>query len=218
MAVTFPYSLDQFADLLKIESVKWSIQRNDETSIVGSGGVIAVELAPPLWLGDVTLRNASHSEAKQAAARIRALRGPINSFMMYDPISMYPQADPDGTILGSAVVMVSGVGANYDAISLSGLPAGYIITVGDKVQITYTQGVTRHAFLEFSETKQATSGGAIVGISVFPHVPPAIAAGNAAQLRKPACKCIMVPKSHDPGTANAQGYTSGQSFQVIQRR
>ena len=75
MAVSYPYSLPAFADLLKISSIVWDIQRNDELSGSGDGRVWQAELAPPLWTGTVTLADMYNAEAKQIAARIRKLHG-----------------------------------------------------------------------------------------------------------------------------------------------
>ena len=110
MAVSYPYSLPAFADLLKISSIVWDIQRNDELSGSGDGRVWQAELAPPLWTGTVTISDMYNAEAKQIAARIRKLHGAQEALFLYDPLSKYPQADPDGTKLGSAAVSVAALG------------------------------------------------------------------------------------------------------------
>lgn len=92
MAVTYPYPLNDFADLLKISEVEWSVQRNDELSGSGDARIWQAELADPLWTGDVRLASATHDEAKQIAALIRKLHGAQHSFLLYDPLSKYPQS------------------------------------------------------------------------------------------------------------------------------
>jgi hypothetical protein len=217
--LTFPYSIEQFADILKIESVKWGIKRYDELSSLGSGQTIAAELSPPLWTGEVNLREATKSEAKRIAAKIRALQGAINSLLIYDPESKYPQDDPDGTLFGSSTPTVSSVHSTRRGISIQGLPAGYTSRAGDKLQITYTQSGTRYAFLEVSSDAAASSSGVMSDVAVFPHVPVGVAANATVTLIKPACKCFIVPDSHNEGTLSASTQTvSGQSFQVMQRR
>lgn len=93
-------ALTDLADHLKIASVTWSVQRNDELSGVGDGRIWQAELAPPLWTGDVGIDALNNADAKQIAARVRGLHGARDAFFLYDPASKYPQADPDGMILG----------------------------------------------------------------------------------------------------------------------
>lgn len=217
--LTFPYPLGEFADTLNISSVKWGVKRYDELSSLGSGQIIAAELSPPLWQGEITLRECNKDEAKRAGAKIRALQGPINSFMFYDPSSKYPFGDPDGSIMGSSTPVVAEVHSTRRGISIQGLPAGYVLTTGDKIQITYTQTVTRYAFLEVSGDGVASSGGVISELPVFPHVPAGVVYGAQVTLIKPACKCFIVPDSYDEGSLSAATQTiSGQSFKVMQRR
>jgi len=166
MAVSYPYSLPAFADLLKISSIVWDIQRNDELSGSGDGRVWQAELAPPLWTGTVTLSDMYNAEAKQIAARIRKLHGAQEALFLYDPLSKYPQADPDGTKLGAASVSVAAFGADNASLSLKGLPAGYRLTVGDKMQVGYGG---RYAFLEISETVDASGQGITPVFGVFPQ-------------------------------------------------
>src|SRR4051812_13620834 len=109
MTVTYPYPLPFLADLLSIESVTWDIQRNDELSGSGDGRVWQAELAPPLWTGNVSLNIGYHNDLKQIAAKIRKLHGAQNSFFLCDPLSEYPQLDPDGSILGASVVRVGAI-------------------------------------------------------------------------------------------------------------
>ncbi|NTJ00358.1 hypothetical protein G6L07_08470 [Agrobacterium rhizogenes] len=217
MTVTYPYALSVFADLLKIASVVWDVQRNDELSGSGDGRVWQAELAPPLWTGTVTLADMYNAEAKQIAARIRKLHGAQEALFLYDPLSKYPQADPDGAALGASAVKVAAVGGNFDALSLKGLPASYVLTVGDKMQIAYSSNPTRYAFLEVSETVVANASGITATFSVFPFVPTGIAAELMVTLTKPACKCIIMPGSSNPGTASGP-ITSGLTFKVIQKK
>jgi hypothetical protein len=208
-----PLSLSAVYALLPIASVKWSIQRNDELSGAGSGDVWQAELADPLWTGDVTLGAGEHDELKQAAAAIRALNGAAQSFMMSDPLSPFPQADPTGSILGLAAVTTRAVNANRSLAQLGGLPAGYVLTIGDKLQIT--QG-TMIRFHEVSATIAANGAGQ-VDVKVFPRLPLNLAIGAVITLKKPACPVIVQPGSHDPGTGR-RTITEGAALRVLQKK
>lgn len=217
MAVTYPYPLSRLNDVLAIDSVVWDIQRNDEMSGSGDGRVWPAELAPPLWTGAVTLTTGYHAALKQVAAIIRKLHGAQEALFLCDPLSLYPQYDPAGTILGANVVTIGSIASNRSSLSLVGLPANYHITVGDKMSIAYGSAPTRYAFIEASETIIANGSGVTAQIGVFPFVPSGIVADAVVDLKKPACKCIIVPGSHNPGTAKGV-FTQGAGFKVIQKK
>lgn len=217
MTVSYPYSLAQFADRLEVLSVTWDIQRNDELSGTGGGRVWAAELAPPLWVGSVTLREMRNSDAKQIAALIRKLHGSQEALFLYDPLSKYPQRDPKGLAIAQSTVRISSISADRANLSLNGLPLNYVLLPGDKMQIAYGASPTRYAFIEVSEPTQANSSGVTPVFGVFPHIPNGVAVGTTVVLSKPACRCIILPGSHNPGTASALD-TEGQSFKVIQKK
>lgn len=217
MTVSYPYSLAYFADQLRITSVIWDVQRNDELSGTGDGRVWQAELAAPLWMGTVSLITMENDVAKQIAAKIRKLHGAQEAFFLWDPLSKYPQSDPTGSIIGTRVITVNSVSADLDGLSLKGLPAGYQLTAGDKMQIAYGANPVRYAFLEVSENAVASGAGVTPVFGVFPHVSSAIAVNTQVVLAKPACKCIIMPGSHNPGTATKM-HTDGAGFKVIQKK
>lgn len=217
MAIVYPYTLTVLADRLAIASVVWDIQRNDEMSGVGDGRVWQAELAAPLWTADVVLSDDPHIPLKQIAALIRKLHGSQESFMLYDPLSMYPQADRDGSLLGANVVTVKSIGADRQSISLKGLPDGYTLTLADKVQVAYAGDPVRNFFCEVSETVTADGDGETAEFGIFPHVPVGLAVDDVVTLKRPACKVFVPPNSFKPGTARG-AITSGASFKVIERR
>jgi hypothetical protein len=217
MPVSYPYSLTDFADKLNVLSVVWDIQRNDELSGSGDGRVWQAELAPPLWIGTVALQRGGNDAMKQIAALMRKLHGSQEALFLYDPLSKYPQSDPAGALLGASNVQVNSVAADRANLSLKGLPAGYVLTLGDKMQITYGSSPTRYAFLEVSETVTASEAGVTPLFGVFPHVPAGVGINANVGLLRPACKCIIMPGSHNPGTSGAMG-TEGATFRVVQKK
>ncbi|WP_440410613.1 hypothetical protein [Neorhizobium petrolearium] len=208
-----PLSLAALFDKLPISSVRWSIQRNDELAGNGDGDVWSAELADPLWTGDVTLDRGLHDELKQAAALIRSLDGSRQAFMCCDPLSLFPQSDPDGSILGASVVRVRAINPDRRLLQVSDLPAGYELTTGDKLQIT--QG-TMIRFHEVGADASATVAGNL-DLSVFPRLPLTLAVNAVVTLIKPGCPVIIAPGSHDPGTGRSS-VTEGAAFKVLQKK
>jgi hypothetical protein len=218
MAITYPYSVSFLADRLKIASLVWDVQRNDELSGSGDSRIWQAELADPLWSATVNLAAGYNNNMKQIAALIRKLHGAQESFFLYDPMSRYPQADPDGSLLGASVVRIDSVGAGGRTISLNGLPAGYVLTLADKMQIAYATSPVRYAFLEVSDQTVVASGGGVTSaFEVFPNAPVGVAVNDVVTLIKPACRMIIMPGSHNPGTGSPLITTDG-AFKAIQKK
>ncbi len=211
--MALPLTLAALFDKMPIASVKWSIQRNDELAGNGDGDVWSAELAEPLWSGEASLASGLHDELKQAAALIRGLDGSKQAFMCCDPLSPFPQADPTGSILGVTVVLVRAVAADRRLLQLKNLPAGYTLTLGDKVQITQGNLIR---FFEVGATASATGAGNL-DVSVFPRLPLTLAVDALVTLIRPACPVIVAPGSHDPGTGR-RSITSGAAFKVLQKK
>ncbi|MFD1330262.1 hypothetical protein [Mycoplana ramosa] len=206
-------ALSVIYDRLPIASIEWSIQRNDEFSGLGSGDIWQAELADPLWTADVTLGRGTHNELKQAAALIRRLDGARQSFLMCDPLSLFPQADPKGTVLGAAAVTIRSVGTDRSIARLGGLPSGYVLTVGDKLQITQGSMIRFH---EVSQTV-AANGAGNADVPVLPRLALSLAAGAVVTLKRPACPVVIEPGSHKPGVAR-RTITDGAAFRVLQKK
>lgn len=200
-------------DLLPISRVVWDRQDNNELSGMGSGAFWEAELAPSLWTGDVSFERRTTADLKQTAALIRRLRATKQAFMMCDPLSVYPAADPAGLILGNSNVTIREIAASRFVIPLQGLPASYVLTAGDKLQVPFA---TKHAFLEVSETVVASAGGT-ADVLISPNLPTPIQAGAAVILKRPACPVRIVPDTHNPGTARRH-LTEGAGFKVIEKR
>src|SRR5690606_16055831 len=109
------------------------------------------------------------------------------------------------------------VGENNKSLSLSGLPAGYVLTIGDKGQIVYSSSPTRNFFFEVSETVAADGDGLTPEFEVFPHLPPGLTTGLSVTLIKPACRGFIMPGTFNPGTARGM-ITTGAGFTFMERR
>lgn len=201
-------------DRLPIATCAFSIERGDETDELGGGNFWQAELVKPKWTADLTLARGRHQELKEAAAIIRALDGARQTFLMCDPISLYPYADPRGLIFGSSAVTIREIGPDRITARMRGFPAGYVLTVGDKLQVTYSGG-QQHAYVEVSATVSADNGGNI-DAPIFPRLPILVSATNPVTVIRPACPVVVAPTSHNPGTAR-NTVTEGASVRLIQK-
>ncbi|PRD45335.1 hypothetical protein C5748_03830 [Phyllobacterium phragmitis] len=201
-------------DRLPIMTCNFSIQRNDETDEIGSGDFWQAELSKPRWAADVTLARGRHQELKEAAARIRMLDGARQSFLMCDPTSLYPYADPRGTIFGASTVSIREIGPDRVTARMQGFPAGYVLTIGDKLQVTYSNG-QQHAYVEVDASAVASAAGNL-DVAIFPRLSVLIAANDPVTIIRPACPVVVMPNSHNPGTAR-RAITEGAAFKVTQK-
>ncbi|MEO9612639.1 MAG: hypothetical protein ABJG86_09700 [Nitratireductor sp.] len=215
MVVSFPLNLAAFADRLMIRDVRWQLRRNDELSGLGSGQTLSAELAPPLWIGSVQLELMDFAEADQVQAAIETLDGPFNSFYLCSPRRRFPQADPDGTLLGAATPTIHTLGGDNKSVRLAGVPAVYQLTRGDFLAFDYG-APSRRAFHRIVEDATADGAGITPSFEVRPHIRPGATTGLAVTLIKPAAKVFIVPDSFDAGVAR-RTITEGMSFQVMQR-
>lgn len=207
-------SLAQVYDRLPISTCIFTLERKDETDELGGGDFWQAELAKPRWAADLTLGTGRHQELKEAAALIRKLDGAKQAFLMCDPTSLYPYADPRGIIFGASVVTIRTIGADRVTARMQGFPAGYILTVGDKLQISYNSG-QQHAFVEVGATVAASSTGNL-DAPIFPRLPISVVAGDVATVIRPACPVVVSPGSHNPGTAR-RTLTEGAAIKLIQK-
>ena len=216
MALTFPLSLNSFADKLRITSVQWQLKRWDQLSGVGSGDVLAAQLAPPRISGTVTIAPMYHDDAAEVQALVESLDGPMQSFFLYAPQKAYPRYDPDGSKLGASTVTIHTVGSNNKSLQLQGLPSGYVMSTGDYLAYDYSMNPVRRGFHRISETVTTPGSGISPLFEVRPHLRPGTTTGLAVTLIKPAAKVFIVPETFDPGTARPI-VTEGMQFEVMQR-
>lgn len=216
MAISFPRSTASLADTFRIRSVRWILQEQQQYSGLGSGEFLVADLGPRFWKADITFAAMADVDAAEFQADIETLDGSINEFYLYDPRKMYPRADPDGSILGASAVQIATVGANNKSLSVSGLPAGYVLSKGDLFHFDYGTSPVRRALHRISETVAANGSGVSPFFEVRPHFRPGVAAGLPLALKKPAAKMKIVPGSFDPGIGNLGGITSGMALQAQQ--
>lgn len=204
--------LSDVSDLLPIARVIWDIEEQTERSGTGSGAGWEAELAPDFWVGEVFFDTGFNQDLKEIAALLRWVRATGQTFLLCDPLSLYPAADPQGAILGNANVTLRAITNRYVA-PLQGLPPGYVLTPGDKMQIPY---FAKHAFVEVARRVVVNAGGQ-ADVAISPYLPLPIVAGLPVILKKPACPVCIPPKGHNPGTAG-QFLTDGAGMKVEEKK
>lgn len=214
MALTYPLSLAAFAEKLRIASAPFVLEEQHQLSGLGTGDVLAAQLAPSRWTAQVTLAAESHTRAREIQALIESLDGPVQSFYLYCPTNCYPAADPGGAVLGASTVTIHTVGANNRSLRLGGLPVGYKITAGDAMHYDYGNNPVRRAYHRAAETVVADGAGVTPLFDLSHHLRPGAIAGLAVTLKKPAAKMFRKP---GPLSVSHTATHSTISFEVMQR-
>lgn len=212
MALSFPYAVGSFADVIRMASIRVTLVASQQISGAGGGKIFVADLGPKYWEFEVSIINMENADARRVQALIEALDESINDFYLYDPRGEYPIADPDGSILGAASVTISALDANNKELTLAGLPTGYVLSPGDYLAFDYGTP-TKRALHRIVAGATATSGSATV--EVRPHIEPGAATSAPVTLVKAAARVKMIPGSYDPGTVR-QVMTSGMSFKCRQ--
>ena len=213
MALSFPYPLAFFCDLLRVNRVRLRLQRNDEQSGSGDGRFWSAELARPLWTAEASLATRPETEARELEAKIDGLDGMHGTFLFSDPAYKGPAS---GVTSGLGAVTILGISADRGGISLSGLPAGYVVTAGDFLSIVHGTYVY---FGRFAEGGTAGVGGNLAVRAIRPFLPLTVQTGAAVELVLPYFKAIIPPGGYAPFNYDLPSgeIAVGGSLTVLQR-
>ena len=200
MALSFPLSTAEFANLLRPISSTFSVGEAVENNETAGGEIIAASYGPRLWQGSMQVTTESPDDYEQAVARAELLNQAGASFMFRSLARSGPIADPTGSILGAAVPQITNVNANMRDITISSLPVGYVITRGDYLSFTYLSSPTRYAFHRVVTGGTANGGGVAGSIELTPAIRSGYTTPFNVDLIRPGLKAVMIPNTFRPGT------------------
>ncbi|KEP68440.1 hypothetical protein DL1_11975 [Thioclava dalianensis] len=213
MALTYPYPLAFLSDKLPVREASWSIRRSDKTNGQGDGRVWQAELAPPIWQASLVFSARREADARPIAARINALHGSKEAFLLCDPMIRGPVSDPTGAALAGSTVTISSIASSRLQVNFAGLPAAFKLGAGDR--FTLVDGAAVYMG-ELSDDATATSGGA-ASAPVFPAIPAGFSAGAAAVFVRPYIKAIIAPAAFTGWTISVGAIAQGASIDVLQK-
>lgn len=194
-ALAFPLPVEAFALRLPVSEVAFDIEAQQEVTGLASGAFLRADVGPKLWVGEMRLRSLGRAQADALAALIAVLQRPGASFLACDPRYDGPQADPGAMVLhGHAPEILALDPADRRILSLAGLPAGYVLRRGDLLSFPYAVGSLALIALHRVVATEivADADGETGWIEVVPHVRAGAVAGAAVELRRPACKAVLL--------------------------
>lgn len=212
----FPLTTAQFFDWLPVASISMDCPETVELSRTEDGDVLTADRGARLWQGTVTLGRLTADEAARAETIIDVLRSSAASFLAYDLRRPAPAWDPTGAILGAASVTLHTLAANNREARLQGLPAGYRLTVGDRLAFDYGSSPVRRALHRVVNTVVAAADGVTPTFELVPPIRPGAVVGAAVLLKKPSCYARLVPGSVEIGATRRQ-ISEGTTFRYLQK-
>lgn len=213
MAFTFPVPSSQFASLLRVRSVVWSLEEYYQESGTGAGHILRAEIAAPKWAAEIVLPPMARADAREVWAMARRI-GAYGTFNLFNPAQQYPAGDPDGSVItGSNPTVYAVHPTDRRKIRIAGLPAGYDLTWGDMFAVDYATAPVRRALFEVADEVSADGDGLTAYFEVTPAVRAGVAAGDAVMMRRPSAR--MMFRSFDPGVSETI-IASGISFSAIE--
>jgi hypothetical protein len=200
VALANPLPKADFANTLRVASVDFRANWNQQSSLTGGGIRTYKDRGPMLWSADVTTVPMTHAEANALMALINSRNGGIKSVLLFDPRVLGPSTDPDGALFGSAAPKVGTITDRF-TVAFTDFPANYVIPAGTYIEIKFD---TSRYYLGLTvESRTANGSGAVAALEVTPALPAGIETGDAVTVIRAAMKARIVPNSAYPASVTA---------------
>lgn len=214
MAITYP------RELFSYSLSEGALELADNVAMSPSGNGTFINLSrvnDPVWLYRLTSGLIYPADVAAWSAWAKSLQGGLKTFLAYDvrrraPLA-YPDAEGPSDIAagwsGLATATALGLGG---ALALSGLPAYYTLSAGDRIGLE--QG-GRYGYYEIIETVTATSGG-VATVTVIPFLHTVYFTTSAVvRVWRPKAKLVLNWSSWREPTTQEPQQISFTAFQRI---
>ena len=195
MALSFPLAIGGFFAGLSISECTFYAPASLKISRTRGGAIKTAKMGERLWTGRATIAPQPHAGAAGQAALVSVLSGPGRSFFAHSLPLYAPIADPTGETLGAATPVIHTLQAGGREMRISGLPAAYVLTVGDYVSFTYGSDPVRYGFHQVVNTVTADGAGLSPLFEVTPPIRDGAVTSTAVTLVQPFIKAVLVPGS-----------------------
>jgi hypothetical protein len=165
-----------------------------EQSVQASGRVIVKDMGSPLWSCRGISKVLSPNNLDQWRARLTSLENGLATFLGY-PLSrtypiLYPKGNwPTGGAFSGTTANLASINANRKAITVSALPAGFSLSIGDFLSLG--GNVDLHQVME----PATAAAGTTTEFEIRPGLWPTRTTGAAVSVYRPACLMAIMPGS-----------------------
>jgi hypothetical protein len=193
MAISYPINLlPGFPGWTTGFSLRW----RQEQSTQASGRILVKDMGSPLWTLRAASKVLSPNNLDAWRAKLEALENGLQTFLGYSMTRCYPILYPNGSwptggAFNGLTANLASINANRKAITVSSLPVGFTLSVGDYISITVG---TRKDLHQVMEAATATAG-TTAEFEIRPHLWPDVTTTKAVAVKQPACQMAIVPGS-----------------------
>lgn len=135
----------------------------------------------------------------------------MGSFYAWDPGAQFPEADPEGALLGTADVQIAALGPTAGGLTLKGLPGGYVISTGDMLSFDF--GIGRRALHQVVAGTVASGAGMASELIVHPPLRQGATINTSVALKRPSGEFRILPGSLN---LSAEGMAAKVGFDAVQ--
>lgn len=178
-----------------------TLSPGDVSSGQGTGQTLVKSVRDQVWNLHAESKVLPPSQIRFWKAKLDGLANGKRLFLGYDFASFFPAKYPKGSwptggSFDGVSAAINSIGTNGISISLSGVPAGFVGTIGDKFSITYGGGdPAALCLLETVEGFTANGSGVTPEFEVMAEIPIAVAEGDVVSLKRASCHMIISPGS-----------------------
>lgn len=214
--ITYPRELP---DYCRLAGNGFWLEPMHELTPIRGGYPLSGDIGRELWRAKYKAEILGNNTYREIRAWLDTL-GSKKAFWAYDKLLPYPWAY---RATGFAGLTIAGVGTAFtgsanmtsvDAdrlrVNLGGLPAGFVISVGDVFHYGYD--TSRRAYHEFVGAAVANGSGVVTQIEVRPYVSQVVTSASI-QFFQPRAKMMIVPGSV---SIAPQGNVFGVEFEGVQ--
>jgi len=216
MTITYPRALPS----CRANTSDFELERQEVIGGEQGGRIISGQLGPPHWRLKFTRSPTTEAEYDLWRTWLTSLRGSGKLFFGRDmrrgrwPRAYAKTGFTDLTRAGGGAF--DGTATSIDIAdryvpAFTGLPAGFVVSIGDYVGFSYgdDNGCTLHRFVEAGVADVDGEG----AWTVEPELPPFVPGDAVATFASPTCLMVIVPGSSDVSADNNQRRISFEAIQ-----
>lgn len=207
MTVTYPVGI--FNQYL-IRTLQFQLIYRQTYSRNGDNKITAIDRGYPVWAGSFESVPLSIDDCIDLESLLNSLQGMTQMFLARDTRREYPRAYSDGVFTDAASVLA--VGGDGITLSLTGLPANFVISRGDYFRMLISG---RQFLLQAAEAITADGSGVTGLFQTTPNPPASLLAGQGVTFKLPQIRMRLEPGSISfQDNQNATGTVSFSGVQV----
>ncbi|RMD93361.1 MAG: hypothetical protein D6811_05145, partial [Alphaproteobacteria bacterium] len=196
-------ALADWFDQLRVTRVTWSLPASGDVVEVQGGTVQIVTRTTRQWEAELQFSVAAVEDARATEALLDIVGAPDTAVEVKPAPWSAPAYDPTGSLITGYSPTVSAIGTDGQSITLSGMPAGYVLAPGDFIGVSDADvtGDRMNRLYRCRSTATADGTGTIGPITVSPLIDTMVEVGQPVTIKNPVMIGMALPSSLQRGSA-----------------